>query len=86
MRPWLPDKLRQPNLAGEFLDNLATDPPNLRVIEPSVPLLQTEETYILSTQFFTKMYFDTLGIFSRLGSHILTRSSESYEAKCGTVP
>ena len=71
MRPRLPDKLRQPNLAGGFLNNLATNPPNLRAIESSVPLLQTGETYILSTQFFfTKMYFDTLGIFSQLESHI----------------
>ena len=70
MRPRLPDKLRQPNLAGGFLDNLATNSPNLRAIESSVLLLQTGETYILSTQFFIKMYFDTLGMFSRLGSHM----------------
>ena len=73
MRPRLPDKLRQPNLAGGFLDNLATNPPNLRAIESSASLLQTRDTYILPTQFFTKMYFDTLGIFSRLGSHIVVK-------------
>jgi len=56
----LPDKLWQPNLAGRFLDNLATNPLNLSVIEPSVPLLQTGEACILSIQFFYKNVFSHL--------------------------
>jgi len=66
----LPDKQRRPNLAGRFLDNLAINPSHLSSIKPSVPLLQTGETYILSTRLKKKKYFDILGIFSRRRSHI----------------